>query len=106
MTRMALNERDFFTEKPEMKPMALTCPKCGHREDYSLKWIRRTKKDRIPGGADERDRALFAKLKDYLVRADDFAMCNKCKRRFEIPSQHSLSMHEPLEGLPKDDYDQ
>lgn len=106
MTRMALNERDFFTEKTEMKPMTLSCPKCGHRQDYSLKWIRRIKKDRIPQGADERDRALFAKLKDYLVRAEDFAMCGKCRRRFEIPSHQSLAMYEPLEGLPKDDYDE
>jgi hypothetical protein len=49
---------------------------------------------------------MFAKLKDYLVRAEDFATCGKCKRRFEIPSHQSLAMYEPLAGLPKDDYDQ
>ena len=37
---MALNERDFFTEKTELKPMTLTCPKCGHRAEYQFKWIR------------------------------------------------------------------
>ena len=103
---MALNERDFFTEKTEQKPMTLTCAKCGHRAEYQFKWIRRTRKDRLPAGADERDRAMFAKLRDYLVRAEDFAMCGRCKRRFEIPSHQSLAMHEPLEGLPKDDYDE
>ena len=106
MTRMALTERDFFTEKTEMKPMALTCPKCGHRDEYKLRWIHRTRKDRIPAGADDRDRAMFAKLKDYLVRAEDFAMCTRCTRRFEIPSHQSLAMYEPLTGLPTDDYDQ
>ena len=53
---MALNERDFFTEKPEMKPMSLACPQCRHRDDYQIKWVRRTKKDRIPSGADARGR--------------------------------------------------
>ena len=43
---MSLNERDFFTEKPEMKPMSLACPQCRHRADYQIKWLRRTKKDR------------------------------------------------------------
>lgn len=104
--RMAINERDFFTEKTELKPMSLTCPKCGHRQEYKLKWIRRSKKDRLPSGADERDRAMFGKLKDYLVRADDVVSCGRCQRRFEIPSHQSLAMHEPLEGLPKDDYDE
>jgi hypothetical protein len=92
MKRMALNERDFFIEKPETRPMSLACPKCGHREDYPMKWIRRTKKDRLPAGADERDRALFAKLADYLIRAEDFVTCAKCRRRFEIPSHHSISL--------------
>ena len=91
MTRMALNERDFFTEKTETRPMSLACPKCGHREDYSLKWIRRTKKERLPAGADERDRALYAKLRDYLIRVDDFATCAKCRRRIEIPTHQSMS---------------
>ena len=91
IARMAFNERDFFTEKPETRPMSLACPKCGHRADYPLKWIRRTKKDRLPPGADERDRALYAKLQDYLIRADDFATCAKCQRRIEIPTHQSIS---------------
>ncbi len=45
---MALNERDFFTEKPELEPMSLACPQCRHRADNQIKWVRRTKKDRIP----------------------------------------------------------
>ena len=87
---MALNERDFFTEKPETKPMSLACPQCRHRDDYPIKWVRRTKKDRLPGGADERDRALYAKLRDHLYRVDDFVNCTRCRRRFEIPSHQSM----------------
>lgn len=89
---MALNERDFFTEKPEMRAMFLSCPvaRCRHRDTYQIKWVRRTKKERIPQGADERDRAMFAKLRDHLYRIDDFATCTRCKRRFDIPSHQSM----------------
>jgi hypothetical protein len=56
---MAYQERDFFTEKPEMRPANYSCPKCGRRHDYQVRWVRRTKKDRLPGNADARDRALY-----------------------------------------------
>ncbi len=87
---MSLNERDFFNEKTELKPMSLTCPRCGHRDDYQIKWVRRVKKDRIPPGADERDRAKFGKLQDHLFRIDEEVNCSRCRRRFEIPSQKSM----------------
>ena len=85
-----MNERDFFTEKPEMKPMSLACPKCRHRDDYPIKWSRRTKKERPPGNADARDRALFEKLRDHLFRLDDVVQCTKCRRRFDIPSHQTM----------------
>jgi hypothetical protein len=43
-----------------------------------------------PPGADERDRALFTKLRDYLIRVDDVLVCKRCQRKFEIPSQQSI----------------
>jgi hypothetical protein len=85
-----LHEREFYNEKQETKPAAFTCPRCRHRADYQVRWIRRTKKDRLPSGADERDRAMFSKLRDYMIRVDDELTCEKCRRRFEIPSQQSL----------------
>ena len=87
---MALNERDCFTERPEMKSMWLACPKCRHRDDYPVKWLLRTKKARPPGGGDPRDRALFDKLRDHLYRVDDSVNCSKCRRRFDIPSHQSM----------------
>ncbi len=87
---MALNERDFFTETTESKPMSLSCPQCRHRDDYQIKWLLRTKKERIPSGADSRDRAIFDKVRDHLYRVDDFVNCSKCRRRFEIPSHQSM----------------
>ena len=85
-----MNEREFFTEKPETKPMSLACPQCRHRADYQIKWVRRVKKERLPPGADERDRALFGKLRDHLFRVDDYFNCEKCRRRVEIPSHQSM----------------
>ena len=86
-----MDERACFTEKVEMKPMSLTCPQCRHRADYQIKWLHRTKKDRIPGGAaDPREKAMFEKMRDHLFRVDDFVNCAKCRRRFEIPSHQSM----------------
>ena len=60
------------------------------------------KKDRLPPGADERDRAKFAKLRDHLIRVDDEIVCKTCGKKFEIPSLHSLLFVDQLEGLPRD----
>jgi hypothetical protein len=87
---MALNERDFYRETPETKTASYSCPHCKRRGEYAVRWVRRAKKDRLPPGADERDRALFPKLRDYLVRLDDMLVCSTCRRRFEIPSHQSL----------------
>jgi hypothetical protein len=92
---MSLNERDFFTEKQETRPTPLTCPRCKRRNDYQLRWVRRIKKDRIPPGADERDRALYAKLRDYMIRIDDVVNCATCRTRFEVPSHQSLVFLQP-----------
>ncbi|HXG55417.1 MAG TPA: hypothetical protein VNJ03_08585 [Vicinamibacterales bacterium] len=62
--------------------------------------MRRTKKERLPGGADDADRAKFAKLRDYLLRLDDQVACTSCNRKFDIPSQHSLVYVDQLSGLP------
>ena len=99
---MALDERAFFNEKPETRQGRYQCPKCRRTNDYSIRWLRRTKKSHPPGGADERARAMFAKVKDHLVRVDDDVTCKTCGKRFEIPSHRALVFLEELEGLPKD----
>jgi hypothetical protein len=100
---MALDERSFFTEKPETRQGRYQCPKCKRTNEYGIRWVRRTKKDRPPAGADERDRAKFAKLRDYLLRLDDEVVCKTCGKRFEIPSQHSLMFVDQVAGLPNDE---
>jgi len=97
---MALDERAFFNEKPETRPGTYQCPKCHRTSEYSIRWVRRTKKDRPPANADDADRAKFAKLRDYLLRLDDVVVCKTCGRKFDIPSQHSLVFVDQLSGLP------
>ena len=80
-----MDERQFFTEKPEQRPARFQCPRCRRTNDYSIRWMRRTKKAQVPGGADARDRAMFEKVKDHLVRVDDDVTCKTCGKRFEIP---------------------
>lgn len=87
---MAIPERDFFTERPETRPAALTCPRCRRQADYQVRWVRRTKKPQMPRGADERDRAIYPKLRDHLIRVDDEVTCAHCRRRFEIPSHQTM----------------
>lgn len=98
-----MDERNFFTEKPEQRPAQFKCPRCGRTSDYSIRWVRRLKKAHIPPGADARDRAMFAKVKDHLIRVDDDVTCKVCGKRFEIPSHRALIFLEELEGLPQED---
>jgi hypothetical protein len=87
---MALDERDFFHNRNETRTDRLTCPRCKRTNDYQMRWVVRTRKDRLPPGADERDRALYAKLRDYMIRVDDAVTCKTCGKKFDIPSQHSM----------------
>src|SRR5215470_16425992 len=100
---MPFDERALFTEKAETRSNRFQCPKCHRTAEYSIRWVRRSKKDRLPPGADEQDRAKFAKLRDYMLRLDDEVSCKVCGKKFEIPSQHSLMFVDQLAGLPNDD---
>ena len=99
---MGLDERNLFTEKSEMRQGSYQCPKCRRTNEYSIRWVRRSKKDRLPPGANDEDRAKFAKLRDYLLRLDEEVTCKTCGKKFEIPSQHSLMFVDQLAGLPND----
>ena len=88
-----MEEREFFDEKIEKKPATLVCPTCRESADYELDWVVRTKKRQLPGRADERDRARFAKARSYMVRKDDLVMCKniRCRKRIEISSVQSVA---------------
>src|SRR4029079_14779984 len=87
---MALDERDFFNSRNETRSDKLNCPRCKRVNEYQMRWVVRIRKARIPNGADERDRAMFAKLRDYMIRVDDAVTCKTCGKKFDIPSQHSM----------------
>lgn len=70
-----------------------------------VRWMRRTRKRALPSGADARDRALYAKLRDYLIRMDDDVTCKTCGKRFEIPSHQSMVFLDEQGGADTRTYD-
>ena len=87
-----MNERDIFDERQETKTASFSCPNCRERNDYEVRWLKRTKKKQPPRNLNERDRAQYQKSRDYMVRIDDQLMCKnmRCRKRFEIPSSQSV----------------
>lgn len=81
-----MDERQFFSESQTTKPATLNCPFCRTVDTYDLRWLVRKKRDRLPGNADDRDRAKFQKSMSYMVLLDDKATCKnqRCRRPFEI----------------------
>ena len=100
---MALDEQSIFKKKPETRSGKYQCPRCQRTGDYNIRWVRHTKMDRPPSGANREDRAKFEKLRDYVLRLDDDVTCTTCGKKFEIPSQHSLVFVDQLGGLPNED---
>jgi hypothetical protein len=88
-----VDEKAYYTEAPATKPVTLNCPWCHTQDTYDVKYLVRTKKDRLPGGADERDRAKFAKAQSYMVLLDNQAMCKnmRCRKRFDISGIKTMS---------------
>ena len=84
-----MDEREFYDEKEEKKPATLNCPSCRQSAEYELAWLVRTKKRQLPGRADERDRAKFAKARSYMVRIDNLVACRniRCRKRFDLTGQ-------------------
>jgi len=81
-----MDERAFYRESETQKPATLNCPYCRTSDSYDLRWLVRKKIEQLPRGADERDRAKFAKALCYMVLLDDKTMCKnlRCRKRFDI----------------------
>ncbi|MFY9531057.1 MAG: hypothetical protein WBC04_02675 [Candidatus Acidiferrales bacterium] len=84
-----MDEKRFYDEKPETKQLTLVCPHCRQENPYPIRWIVRSKKDKLPPGANEEDRAHFTKARSYMVRVDDMVVCRniRCRKRFELTGQ-------------------
>ena len=91
-----MEEREFYDEQEQKKPVTLNCPHCRQPGEYELAWLVRTRKKQLSGRADERDRAKFAKAKSYMVRKDDMLMCKnmRCRKRFEVSGIQSVAFLE------------
>lgn len=87
-----MEERDLFNEKDEIVSATIYCPKCRTSLEYPIRWRRRTKKVSLPRGADERDRARYAKARDYRIRLDDKVRCKnpRCGKTIEITSLQTV----------------
>jgi hypothetical protein len=81
-----MDERAFYADSQTTKAAVLNCPYCHSAESYELRWAVKKKKDRIPQGADERDRAKFLKAQSYMVLLDDKVSCKnvRCRRPFDV----------------------
>jgi hypothetical protein len=88
-----VDERAFYTESQATKAAMLHCPFCKSSETYDLRWMVRKKKDRIPPGADEHDRARFQKSQSYMVLLDDKVACKnlRCRKRFDISGVKTMA---------------
>ncbi len=88
-----MEEREFFEERTEQKTHTMTCPHCGQVGEYELSWLVRRKRPQLPRGADENDRARFAKAQSYMVRRDDLVGCKniRCRKRFEVSGIQSVA---------------
>ena len=88
-----MDEKAFYTESQATKPASLNCPYCRTSESYDLRWLVRSKKDRIPHGADERDRAKFQKAQSYMVLLDDKVACKnlRCRKRFDVSGVKTMA---------------
>ena len=100
-----MDERAFYTESQTTKALTLNCPFCRTSSSYELNWLVRKKKDRLPGGADERDRARFQKAQGYMVLLDDKVACRnlRCRKRFDISGVKTMAFLSPQAGLPQGD---
>ena len=87
-----MEERDFFHESEVRKPAQLSCVHCRQSDTYEIRWLVRTKRQTLGAGADERDRAKFAKARSYMLRCDDSMLCKnpRCRKRFDITGVQSV----------------
>jgi hypothetical protein len=88
-----MDERAFYSESQTTKPITLNCPFCHGADTYELRWMVRKKKDRIPQGGDERDRAKFQKAQSYMVLMDDTVACKnlRCRKRFDVSGVKTMA---------------
>ena len=101
---MSLDERAFFTDRPETPPGALPMsPNVIGAGEYSIRWVRALEERPLAAKSRRCRPGEVRQARDYLLRLDDEVTCKACGKKFEIPSQHSLLFVNQLAGLPNDE---
>jgi len=92
-----MDERAFYREINVTRSIELNCPSCHTVEKYDLSWCVRLKKDQLPSGGDERDRARFQKALSYMVLLDDKVACKnlRCRKRFDVSGIKTMAFLSP-----------
>jgi hypothetical protein len=100
-----MDERAYYNESNDTKPSRQQCPFCRTTDTYDLRWLVRKKKDRLPPGGDDRDRAKFQKAQSYMILLDDKVGCKniRCRKRFDITGVNTTAYLVDTAGLPKSD---
>ena len=78
----------------QVRAICLALPDAYEEKAWAgTRWMVRKKKDRIPQGADERDRARFQKSQSYMVLLDDKVACKnlRCRKRFDISGVKTMA---------------
>ena len=75
------------------KPATLNCPYCRTPRPTSCAGWSGRRRTAYPQGADERDRAKFAKAQSYMVLLDDKVACKnlRCRKRFDISGVKTMA---------------
>src|ERR1700746_2556162 len=100
-----MDERQFYSERPETKNLTLVCPHCHQEGSYPVRWIVRTKKNELPRGAGEEDKKRFALARSYMVRVDELVACRKCRKRFELTGQSVVLISSNVPAPNSPDFD-
>jgi hypothetical protein len=100
-----MDERAYYGESQSTKPARLQCPFCKTSDSYDLRWLVRKKKDRLPPGGDDRDRAKFQKAQSYMLLLDDKVACKniRCRKRFDVSGVNTVAYLSDQGGLPRED---
>ena len=87
-----MDEREFYIETEELKPLKMTCPFCRQADEYQIRWRKRVKKSNLTSRVSREDEMRFQKARSHMVRVDDKVSCRnpRCRRAFEIPSHQSV----------------
>jgi hypothetical protein len=99
-----MDERLFYDERQEEKPLKLICPSCRQESTYPIRWMVRRKKSAPPRGMNAEDRKKFDHARSYMVRMDDLVACRKCRKRIEITGQ-SVVLTEAAAAEPGEEFD-